>query len=106
MVLRIHRQVIHRLCSRMSVAVATMAGMHRIRLVPPPRRRWRVHEAAQDLERTVQETLDGLKDIGEYAVTRCVRGREKVPGGGQFQVPGFGQVEVPTLRFVVSLQGV
>lgn len=35
-----------------------------------PRRRWRVHEAAQALGRTVQETLDGLKEIGEYAANR------------------------------------
>lgn len=41
--------------------------MHRIKLVRPPRNRWKIRLAAKELERTVEETLDGLARIGEYA---------------------------------------
>lgn len=41
--------------------------MRRTRLVPPPRRRWQVRYAAEQLGRTLKETLDGLAEIGEHA---------------------------------------
>lgn len=41
--------------------------MHRTRLVPPQRPRWKIRDAARELGRTVDEALNGLAEIGEYA---------------------------------------
>ncbi len=41
--------------------------MHRTKLVPPPRRRWKVSEAARELGLAVGDVMAGLREIGEYA---------------------------------------